>query len=80
MYGEPLVSPVTVVLVGAGEPLTVLVDWATPLRYGVITYDVTGPPVVGAVQLSWADAFPATALTFEAGPGAAAAENCTSTQ
>jgi hypothetical protein len=45
-----------VVEAGAGDPVTVLVGCATEPIYGVMVYVVTGPPVVGAVQLSPADA------------------------
>ena len=42
VYVVPLVNPVTVVLVGAGFPVTVVVVCGVEPIYGVMTYDVAG--------------------------------------
>ena len=64
VYVVPFASPVSVVLVCEGEPVVVVGVCATPLMYGVIEYVVAGPPVVGAVQDTSADLYPAVALTL----------------
>ena len=54
----PGVSPVIVVLVAGGEPVTVVGVCAVEPMYGVISYDVRGPPLAGAVQMTVAEAWP----------------------
>ena len=46
----PAVSPVTVLLVAGGVPVTVVAVCAVEPMYGVILYDVAGPPLAGAVH------------------------------
>ena len=76
----PGVRPETVLLVAGGEPVTVVAVWAVDPMYGVILYDVAGPPLDGAVQDTFADAEPAVAVTPVGVPGAAAGSNSTSTE
>jgi hypothetical protein len=52
----PFVRPATVAVVGAGEPVTAVAGCAVDPMYGVMTYVVTGPPLVGAFHESEADA------------------------
>jgi hypothetical protein len=80
VYVVPFVSPVTVSLVGAGEPETVVVGCAVDPMKGVMTYEVTAPPELGALQLSPAEALPAVATTLVGCPGDVAGEKTTSTQ
>ena len=61
----PLVSPVTVVEVAGGLPVTVTGVCAVEPMYGVTVYLVMAlPPLLdGAVQLTVADPLPAVAVT-----------------
>ncbi len=80
-YVVPVVRPVIVVFVTGGVPVMVFGVCAVVPTYGVILYEVTGPPDDGAVQLTLADVVPpASALTPETAPGAAAGAKTTSTQ
>ena len=77
----PDVSPVTVAVVGGGEPVIVFGVCAVDPMYGVILYEVGCPPLDGAVQETLADVRPpSTALTFVTAPGAGIGMNRTSTQ
>ena len=67
-------------LVAGGVPVTVFGVCAVAPMYGVISYDVAGPPLGGAVQDTVADACPAVAVTPVTWPGAPAGANSTSTQ
>ena len=70
VYAVPFVSPVTVALVAGGDPVTVVGVCAVDPIYGVIVYEVIVlPPLLGAVQLTVACAFPAVALAFVGVPG-----------
>ena len=80
VYAVPGVSPVTVVLVAGGVPVIVFGVCAVEPMYGVILYDVTGPPPDGAVHDTVAEACPAVAVTFVAGLAPPAGANSTSTQ
>ncbi len=67
----PLVSPVTVVEVAGGLPVTVTGVCAVEPMYGVTVYLVIAlPPLLdGAVQLTVADPLPAVAVTPVGAPG-----------
>jgi hypothetical protein len=56
VYVVPLVSPLTVPVVGAGEPVNVVGDCGVEPTYGVMVYVVAGPPVEGALQDNVAEA------------------------
>ena len=77
----PVVSPVTVVLVAGGVPVIVVGVCAVEPMYGVIVYDVGGPPVDGAVHDTVAEVVPAVAaVTLVTWPGRRSGVNSTSTQ
>src|SRR3954447_14873566 len=57
-YVVPVVRPPTVRLVAGGEPLTVIGAEGVEPTYGVIRYELTGPPSDGALQESLADVLP----------------------
>ena len=59
-YVVPVVRPLTVLLVGSGEPLTVTGADGVEPTYGVMRYELTGPPSDGAVQETLADVLPPT--------------------
>ena len=67
----PFVSPLTVAVVAGGLPVTVVGVCAVVPMYGVTVYLVIPlPPVlVGAVQVTDADALPAGAVTPVGAPG-----------
>jgi hypothetical protein len=66
-----LVSPVTVVEVAGGFPVTVTGVWAVAPMNGVTVYLVIVlPPLEGAVQITFADPLPAVAVTPAGAPGA----------
>ena len=67
----PLVSPVTVVEVAGGLPVTVTGVCAVEPMYGVTVYLVIAlPPLLdGAVQLTVAEPLPAVAVTAVGAPG-----------
>ena len=69
----PLVSPVTVVEVAGGLPVTVTGVCAVEPMNGVTVYLVIALPplLVGAVQLTVADPLPAVAVTPVGAPGSA---------
>ena len=75
----PGVSPVIVLLVAGGVPVTVVAVCAAEPMYGVMSYDVGGPPVAGAVHDTLAEAWPAVAVTPVTWPGAPAGWKSTST-
>jgi hypothetical protein len=56
-----VVSPVTVVLVAGGEPVTSFGAWADDPAYGVTLYEVTGPPLDGADHDTRAEVCPFSA-------------------
>jgi hypothetical protein len=64
VYVVPLVSPEMLAVVGAGLPGTVVDACAVEPMYGVMVYAVAGSPVVGADQVTVADAYPAVAFTL----------------
>ena len=72
VYVVPFVSPVTVVDVAGGVPVTVIGVCAVAPMNGVTVYLVIAlPPLsVGAVQLTVADPLPAVAVTPVGAPGA----------
>src|SRR4051794_1145094 len=71
VYVVPVVSPVTVVLVAGGEPLTTFGACAVEPTYGVTLYAATGPPLDGAVHDTRADVRPlSAAVTPVTWPGA----------
>ena len=78
-YAVPGVRPLTVVLVAGGFPVIVFDGWAAEPMYGVTSYEATGPPLDGAVHDTFAEAWPAVALTPVTWPGAGAVWNITST-
>jgi hypothetical protein len=83
VYEAPAVSPVTVVLVTGGDPVTVVGVCPLEPTYGVIVYVDTAPPVDGADHETAADIDLAVAVTFvtcPGGAGGAACANMTSTQ
>ena len=55
-----MVSPAIVLVVAGGVPVTVVGVWAVEPTYGVILYEVTGPPVAGAVHETSAECWPAS--------------------
>ena len=74
LYVVPLVSPVTVFVVAGGEPVTVVGVCAVVPTYGVIRYEVTGPPPEGAVHVTFADVPPlSVAVTPVTWPGSGSA-------
>ena len=50
-----------VLLVAGGVPVIVVAVCAVEPMYGVILYEVTGPPVAGAVHETSAECWPASA-------------------
>src|SRR5690242_7127629 len=52
VYQLPGVNPVTATPVGGGVPLTVVGVSGVVPRYGVTVYEVVGPPVEGALQVT----------------------------
>ena len=72
VYVVPLVSPATVFDVAGGVPVTVTGVCAVVPMYGVTVYLVSALPplLVGAVQLTVADASAAVAVTPVGAPGA----------
>jgi hypothetical protein len=69
----PFVSPVTVVEVAGGLPLTVVVGCATDPTNGVTVYEVIALPFdAGAVHDTVAWPLPGVAVTLVGAPGAAA--------
>jgi hypothetical protein len=71
VYAVPLVSPVTVVEVAGGLPVTVVVGCAVAPMYGVTVYDVSAlPPFdTGADHDTVAWPFPGVAVAFDGAPG-----------
>src|SRR4051794_11268816 len=76
VYVVPVVSPVTVVLVAGGEPLTTFGACAVEPTYGVTLYAATRPPPDGAVHHTRADVPPlSAAVTPGPRPGAGLADS-----
>jgi hypothetical protein len=75
----PFVNPVTVVEVAAGLPVTVTAVWAVGPTNGVTVYlvIVLPPLLVGAVQLTAAEALPPVAVTAVGALGADGAAGVT---
>ena len=80
VYACPAVSPFTVVVVAGGVPVIVFGVCAVAPMNGVIVYEVTGPPLAGAVQDTVAEAWPAVAVTPVGTPGTPAGAKSTSTE
>ena len=80
VYWVPDVRPLTVAVVAGGVPVIVVAVCAVEPTYGVTTYLATDPPLVGADQVTVADAFPAVAPTPVAAPGGGSGRNVASTQ
>src|SRR4051812_7934182 len=57
-YVVPVVRPPMVLLVASGEPLTVIDADGVEPTYGVIRYELTGPPSDGALQETLAEVLP----------------------
>jgi hypothetical protein len=71
LYELPFARPLTFTVVGTGLPVTVTGVCACPDRYGVTVYEVIAePPSSGAVQDTWADESPGTAVTVVGAVGA----------